>query len=226
MGFGAAAAAKPSPTMLCLVRLPAGDAKKATEAEKKGADAVILEGEPGKVKETGALLVGVRSDKGGRSPAADFVVLEPQSAAEVLLEEEIGLVLTLGEDASDMTLRMMGDLRLDALIVPTPESPLSIAHLMELRRIASLSRTPLLTEVAAEATGSHLRSLREAGVAGVIIDGKVLAKLSGLRETIESLPPRRRRRGGLGEATLPSRALVPGEDEHEEDEDEDYGDDD
>src|SRR3990172_5667565 len=127
MGFGAAAARAPAPTLLCLVRLGAGEAGKAADAASRGADAVILEGtDAGRVKElaqkTAELSLGVRPEKAERSQVAayreagaDFVVLEPDSAsAEVMLEEGIGVVLAIGRDHSDMALRLLSDMSLDA----------------------------------------------------------------------------------------------------------------
>ncbi len=232
MGFGAAAARAPAATMLCLVSLSPGEAGKAAEAAGKGADAVIFEGiDAGRLKDraeaAGQLPLGVRLAKADRAAVAaqrqagaDFVVLEPLSASgESLLEEGIGLVLALGRDPSDTTLRLLADLSLDALRVPPPDDPLTVARLLELRRIAVLSRTPLLTEVSAEADSSQLQALRDAGVAGVIIEGRSLDRLPALRKAIDAMPPRGRKREERAEALLPVQALVsPAEEEEGEDE--------
>lgn len=230
MGFGAAAG-KPSPSMLCLVRLSSGEADKAAEAAAQGADAVIFEGiDASKLKEQAPradqLFLGVRLSKAERAAVADqrqagadFVVLDPQLAsAEALLEEGIGLALALGRDTTDTTLRLLGDLPLDALLVPTPEAPLTVWRLLELRRISVLSRTPLLTEISAGADAPQLHALREAGVAGVIIESRALDHLPALREVIGSLPPRGRRREERPEAILPAQALAgaPAEEEEQE----------
>ena len=229
LGFGAGAAPTPAPTMLCLVRLSPGDAHKAAEAATKGADAVIFDAiDAGKLKEqtqkVDRLPLGVRLAKGERAAVnaqrqagADFVVLDPQSAlAEALLVEGIGLVLGLGGETSDTVLRLLGDLPLDALLVPAPDEPLTVTRLLELRRLSTLSRTPLITDVPAPADTSHLHALREAGVAGVIIEGRALDRLAALRLAIEAIPPRARRREERPEALLPTQAALPAEDEDDE----------
>ena len=134
LGFGTAAAPRPAPSLLCLVHLSAGDSHKVAEAVSQGADAVILDGaDPGKVKDqirkAEKAVLGVRlRGKADRSAVAaqheagaDFVVLEPDSAAaEALLEDGLGVVLSLGRDLPDMTLRLLGDLSPDALLAPPP----------------------------------------------------------------------------------------------------------
>ncbi len=51
LGFGAHVARARTPSLLTIVRLASGDAGKADEATRKGADAVIIDGaDPGRVK--------------------------------------------------------------------------------------------------------------------------------------------------------------------------------
>ncbi len=229
MGFGAPAARQPAPSMLCLARLSAGDAHRAAEAAGKGADAVICEGiDPGKLKEqvqkAGSAALGARPAKADRAAVAalrqagaDFVVLEAHSApAESLLDEGVGLVLVTSRDTPDTTLRLLADLSLDALLVPPPEDPLTVARALELRRLSVLARLPLLTDVPSDVDSSRLQALRDAGVAGVIIDGRALDRLPTLRRTVDALPPRGRRREERHEVTLPVQALVSAAEEEEE----------
>ncbi|HEU4758470.1 MAG TPA: hypothetical protein VFT91_00680, partial [Dehalococcoidia bacterium] len=179
-------------------------------------------------RKTGELLLGVRTDRAERAQVAayrqagaDFLVLEPDAAgAEAMLEEGIGLVLTMGPDSGDTTLRLLGDLPLDAILVPATDGALTIAGALALRRLAALSRTPLLMEVSAQAGASHLHALREAGVAGVILEGKALERLPALKEAVASLPPRgRRRREERAEVVLPASAVVAPAEEDDEDDD-------
>src|SRR2546422_1077562 len=120
LGFATSAARTPPPTMLCLARVPAD---KLGDAADKGADAAIIEStDAGKLKvqskKAGTTIVGVHPDKTSRADiaalrdaGADFVVLEMQSdMAEALLEEQIGVVLTLAPDTDDTTLRLLADL--------------------------------------------------------------------------------------------------------------------
>jgi len=229
MGFGAGASRKPMPTMLCLLRLSASEMDKAAEAITKGADSIIFEGiDAERLKEQARkadnLLLGTRLDEAERAAVAaqrgagaDFVVLDFESAsAGALLEEGIGLVLALSRDTSDTTLRLLADLPLDALLVPAPDVPLTVARVLELRRIAVLARTPLLMEVTQDISASQLHILRDAGVAGIILEGGALERLPALREAIASLPPRGHRREERPEAVLPAPALVSAAEEEEE----------
>jgi len=220
MGFAAAARA-PVSTLLCIVRLPANDVNKAGEAAEGGADAVIIDrANEGKLKDqvnkAQRIGFGVYAEETDRkhvaalrNAGADFVVLNIQSAlAEALLEEKIGFVLTIDGEVDDTRLRMLGGLGLDALVVPPASEPLTLERLLELRRIAALTRTPLLTQVAADAGAAYLQALRESGVAGVIVDSSSIGKLGRLRETIAALPARGRERQERAEATLSTPVLV------------------
>lgn len=232
IGFGISASRKPAPTMLCLLRLSAGQADRAVEAAAQGADAVIFDTIDGeKLKDQGQKadrpIPGVWLGGAERSAVvaqreagADFVVVEWQSAsAEVLLEEGIGLVLALGDDVSDTTLRLLADLPLDALLVPAPAAPLTLARLLEVRRLAALSRTTLLMEIGEEIGVSRLQALRDAGVAGLILAAGAQDRLPGLREVIDALPARGRRREERVDAVLPAQGSVAeGEEEEGEEE--------
>ena len=229
MGF-AAAARQPSPTLLCLVRLSSSDMKKAAEAAEKGADAVILDQANGgdvkdQAKKANQAILGASPSKAEREEVAalreagaDFVVVDGQSTmAEALLEEKIGFVLNVGADTDDTTLRLLGDLGLDAIIVPSPDGQLTIQKLLEFRRLAVLARTPLLTEVDHDSEAGRLQALRECGVAGVIVGASSIGKLQKLRETIASLPPRGRKREEREGPMLP--AATPGADDDYDDDD-------
>ncbi len=230
LGFGAHAARARSPSLLLIVRLSSGDAGKAEEASKKGADAVIVDGaDSGKTKDVSAkagdLALGVRpshadrkSVAGLRDAGADFVVLDPESAmAEAMLEERIGFVLDYRGDTDDTGLRLLGEVGLDAIVIPSPPEKLNLAELLKLRRLATLTRVPLLAAVKPDAEAGHLQALRDSGIAGVIVESSGLGKLSELRSCIESLPARGRRREERAEAVLP--AATPSHDEDFEDDD-------
>jgi hypothetical protein len=231
LGFAAAAARPPRPTMLCLLRLSANEANKIGEAAAKDADAVVIdEAAPGKLKDqivkAGELPVGVRIAAASRQDVAscrqagvDFVVLQPDSMAEALLEDNIGVVIALTTVLDDTDLRQLGEIGLAALIVPAPQAPLTVERLLALRRIASLAHAPLLTDVSADIEPSQLRLLRESGVVGIIIGAQSLGKLSSLRERVASLPPRGRKRDERADALLPAPALA-GDHEHDYEEDE------
>jgi len=229
MGFAAGAARKPVATMLCLLCLAAEEVARAVEAAALGADGVILEGVSGdRLKEIPSaaisLPLGVRPVDANAArlaaqsnAGADFLVLDTGSvSAEVLAEERIGLVLGPGPDLPDTTLRLLGDLPLDALLMPAPPAPLTLERLLELRRYSALTRLPILLEAAGETTVPQLRVLRDAGVVGLVLDAAAADRLPTLKEAILSLPPRGRRRVERPEALLPAQVLVAATEEEEE----------
>jgi len=229
IGFAAAAAKKASPTMVCLVRLSKSEVGKAEEAAKKGADGVIVEGlDAGKakdvVKKAGTTFVGAQVSEATRSDVsalreagADFVVFTLESMADAMLEEKIGLVLSLNGETEDTTLRLLGDLGLEALIVPGPGGKLSLQELLGFRRVAALAHTPLLVEVEPNANADLLQALREAGVAGVIVNSSGIAKLEALKERISALPARGKKKEERAEAMVPASASSGGNHENEDD---------
>ena len=230
IGFGAPAERRATPTLLCLLRLDKDEVKK-VEKSAAAADAVIISGlEAGKLadvlKKLGDLPAGLRLQDARRSAVAaardagaDFVVLDEEAAAEAVLEEKTGLVLVVDRDAGDTELRALAGLSLDALDVGPLGEPFTLRRLMALRRVSLLSQTPLLVDVPAGIEASRLEALREAGVAGVVMDGRSADKLPALLETVRSLPSRGRRREARTEALLPS---VSASASSEEDEEPDY----
>lgn len=228
IGFGLAAERRAPPTLLCLLRLDKEQVSKAGEAAAGAADAVIVSGlDTGKlgqaIKKMGDLPVGVRLGSAerdavvaARGAGADFVLLDEAASAEAVLEQGVGLVLSVGADAGDTDLRVLAGLPLDALEVPAGEEPLTLRGMLEMRRLSLFSQTPLLVEVPPEIDASRLQALREGGAVGVILDGKHADRLGALREAVLSLPPRGRRREERAEALLPPLTPVPAGEEEEE----------
>jgi len=226
IGFGLAAERRASPTLLCLLRLDKDEVSKVGDAA--GADAVIISGlDAGKlgdaIKKMGDLPVGVRLENAeraavaaARGAGADFVLLDERASAEAVLEERVGLVLSVSAEMGDTELRVLAGLPLEALEVPAAREPLTLRGMMELRRLSLLSQTPLLVEVLPEIGASRLQALREAGAVGVILDGKYADGLTALREAVLSLPPRGRRREERPEAVLPPLTVAPAGEEEEE----------
>lgn len=215
MGFGVGPERRAAPTLLCLLRLDKEQAKKASAAASS-ADAVIITGlEAGKLgdilKRLSDVPVGLGLEdaqratvEAAREAGADFVLLNEKSSAEAILEEKAGLVLRVDAEASDAELRALAGLPLDALEIAPIGEPFTVRRLMELRRLSLLTQTPLLVEVTSDIASPRLATLREAGVAGVVLDGKSADKLGALREVVASLPVKGRRREDRTEAMLPS----------------------
>lgn len=228
LGFGAAARVR-RPSMLVVVRLSAGEAGKASDATKAGADAVIIEGEPGNAKDAGAI-VGVLANSTDaasadalRDAGADFLVLDPaKDLAEAMLNEKLGFVLQVREEMDDTRLRLLSDLNLDAILVPAPETPLTVAKLLEFRRVASFARAPVLVEADPAIGDSLLHVLRESGTAGVVVPASGIGSVADLKQRIDALPARGKRKDERGASESP---MVPAGAHLEHDHD-DYDDDD
>jgi len=238
LGFGAAVARARPPGLLLMVHGPASGMRSPANLTDSGLDALLLSLTPEKegaeaarwAKAAGDIACGVLvPTAAGETVAAlkqtgfDFLAFEAESAsADVLLDTEMGYVLRLTSDPSDVILRAMADFPLDALWLGHWRGPLTVQSQLELRRIYLLARTPLLVPVRADIGAGELESLRDVGVVGVAVDGHESGawdRLPGLRKAIDGLPPpRTRRREERPEAVLPARQLVPasGEDEEEE----------
>jgi hypothetical protein len=93
---------------------------------------------------------------------------------------------------------------------------------MELRRVHLLSRTPLFAPVRPDIGAAELECLRDAGVVAVAVNGMEAGtwqQLVDLRQAIDGLSARARRREERPEVVLPiGRELTPQVEEEEEEE--------
>ncbi|MGB6895316.1 MAG: hypothetical protein WBF37_05160 [Dehalococcoidia bacterium] len=235
IGFGAAGRARTA-TMLLLGLAADRWAERASQAASGGVDALILAFGDGAlkkgelqdaVKAAGDMPCGVQLGQADpevierlREAGVDFVVFEAErTTAASLLGETLGYVLHLREEMSDVYLRTLEPLPLDAILLPSPEGSLTVRAQMELQRVAGLARTSLIVTVPPSTGPAELQCLRDVGVAGVAVDlglpGGVEA-LPALRQGIEGLPAHRRRREEHWESLLPSMAPQAAEEEEEE----------
>lgn len=210
MGFARAAAPRPPSSLLLFALLgpsEAGDGTSIERALEGGADGIIAAApKPGASKDVwwGHVL------SGGAAPAgADFVVAGAGVPLDSLPADAQGIVIEVDEAWSDTTLRAVEVLDPDALYVRFGERA-SMKRLLDLRRL-SLLGAPLLLEVGAPPDAATLRLLRDAGVAGLVAAGDALRSLPSLREQVNALPPRKRKRDDA-DAVIP-RAAVSGEDD-------------
>jgi hypothetical protein len=127
--------------------------------------------------------------------------------------------MSVSSGLEDTRLRLLGDLNLDALLIAAPEPPVTVARVMDLRRVAGLGHAPLLVEVQPDADASTLQILRESGATGVVVGAAAIAKLPDLIERIAALPIRGKRKEEHAEALVPASAQSGGHDEDEDDDD-------
>ncbi|HUF54823.1 MAG TPA: hypothetical protein VMR52_13820 [Dehalococcoidia bacterium] len=222
MGFAAVATREKPATLLCVVRL--ADGGKAAEAASNGADIVIVE-EAAKLKgldKADGAVVGVSGEfdqeaaRELRKSGVDFIVVPGAAApAAGLLEEKVGRVLAVAEDADDTTLRLIGDLGLDALLISAPELPLTVERLLAVRRVSVLAHTALLVAVPADIDGVSLRLIRDSGAAGVVIDDA--GSVGALKERITGLPARSKAKEEKREPLLPLQSSGYDDDDDDDD---------
>lgn len=196
LGFAPASASK-GPSMLLVAVLPAGDAALAASAVEKGADAVLVKGgdlPTGRTAAVGA----VWSDRGGRV-AGDFAVITDRDAsvAPLLEAEDFDVVLSLDFDMPDTELRTLEALPMNVFIVPDLGEPLTTKKLIALLRVTRATSKPVLTYCSAGAGKAALVALRDAGIAGFLIEVPKTSAVGGLaqlRKTLDGLPQRKKNR--------------------------------
>jgi hypothetical protein len=205
IGF-AATSAKANPTMLVIAR--AGSAADVRKSADQGADCVITASAT--LSDAGKAVWGSEApmkDRGGAQAlvksGADFLVFDDETTdAAVLLEEDLGYVMRIAFDAPDTFLRTVEGMPLDALLLPPLDSALTVRRTLDLRRIATFARKPLLLPVENSVEPAVLEALRDCGVIGVIAEGA--AGVTALRPKVDGLVPRRKAKDARSVQLAPS----------------------
>ena len=200
------------------------DADAASAAVAAGVDALLhsagLEGLEAVLEAGGDLPVGARLEAASGSNAdalieagADFLVFDDaQTEAAALLRDELGHVGLLGDaGASEDDLRLLQPLDLDALLIPARAGSLSVRDQLQARRIAELTRKPLIVPVAADVTAEALRVWRDAGAPVALASGGDASDLESIVAAAREVPAPRERREERPDPLLPA-AAAPGDD--------------
>lgn len=239
IGFGAMTARPSAPSMLLLVHGPASSMRPPDDLAGRGVDAVLLSfSNPqadmnqlakwaqkasdvpcgAQVMAASGKIVAALKEAG-----ADFLVFDAETtSAEALLEPEMGYVLALSGEPTDSLLRTMETFRLEGIWIDDWRGPLTVHRQMELRRLYLLCRTPLFAPVRPDIGPAELECLRDAGVVAVAVNGMEAGawqQLGDLRQAINGLPTKARRREERPDVVLPlGRELTPQVEEEEEEE--------
>ena len=139
--------------------------------------------------------------------------------ASALLDEDLTYVLHLQDELTDTQLRTLDALPLNALYVESEAAAPTIWRQMELQRISSLTRKPLLLRAPPDAQQQDFLSLREAGVALAAVDLSERSapdELRRLRGVIDALPRRRPRPDERPQVMLPGTVGAEPEEDDEE----------
>ncbi|TAK66741.1 MAG: hypothetical protein EPO22_03550 [Dehalococcoidia bacterium] len=226
LGFGSARTAA-EPTLVLAGRCD--DSASAAELVRKGADAVIVgsakspaaSGAAAGIKDAiaGAWVPGKAAGeaKAYTDAGFDFIVFDPdRTSATAVLDDNAGYVMAVPAGLGDAETRALESFQLDAIDIGAIQGPLTVRGQMDLRRLFSMTRKPLMAGVPGDIDVAELEALRDANVVVVVAEGA--AAVERLRKTIDSLPPRRRRKDGEDRPTplVPHTTGVDAEEEEEE----------
>lgn len=126
---------------------------------------------------------------------ADFVVFEPENMpASVLRMEEMGKIAEVLPSLAEGLGSSIEELSIDAVLMSSSASFISVHQLMTFRWMADLVGKPLLVVLTADLSADDLSSLWDAGVQGVVIPMKVASdkdKLLEWRKALNDMPMKR-----------------------------------
>ena len=229
MGFMTAKAETARPKIQLVVNITGVKAKSQIK-DLADADALLVSSPTAGEMITGMLLAKGDTEEIEKAVKAgvDFVIL-PDSGAVLASDTKIGKILQIEDSVSDIMLRTVSDLPVDAvLLAEDKENALILTwkRLMLVRRFAVLAGKPLLVEVLPAVTETELQQIWDAGVSGIIVktDAEQAEAAAGdLRKIIEKLSFPSKRKNEKGMAIVPAvtvAAEAPKEDDDDDGDDE------
>ena len=212
-GFGPRGrAAEAHRNVLVLAEVAGADA--AAAAAGAGADALLTgaEGISAVVEAAGGRPVGARVEAASSGDAdalieagADFLVFDDaRTEAAALLRPELGHVALLTDAAAaEEELRLLAPLDLDAILLPSARAAATVRDQLLTRRIAELTRKPLIVPVDASADATQLEVWRDAGALIALVAGDTAA-IEAVVAAAVAVPAPRERREDRPNALVPS----------------------
>ncbi|MCY4616098.1 MAG: hypothetical protein OXC71_06875 [Chloroflexi bacterium] len=199
-----------------LVLADVDGAEAATQAVAAGADALLsgAEGIEAAVEAADGRPVGARVEAATSDGAdalieagADFLVFDDaQTEAAALLRPELGHVALLADaSAAEEELRLLQPLDLDAILLPSARAAATVRDQLLTRRIAELTRKPLIVPVDASADATQLEVWRDAGALVVLVSGDA-ETVAAVVAAAAAVPAPRERREDRPNALVPSHA--------------------
>jgi hypothetical protein len=219
LGFGGAAKREKVAPMLLIGAIEAGNDAQAKLAVDVGVDAVIVAARGAakkadvdkSVKAAKGLTVGVWVDESAaKNPGGvDFQVFSSDATPIGSLGgEDRTNVMHVVPELEDGLLKTIDHLPVDVFLVSLADAAkLTVSQLMRLARVRGVTSRWVLAHLAKLPTQAELEQLREAGVAGIVIDlaGQDATALQGCKDTLLELPhdiPERNKHRSV--ATLPT----------------------
>ena len=140
-------------------------------------------------------IVLAQADRAGATAAANagavFIVLHPETArADALLESKTDAVIQLpAVTPCEHELRAFGSLRPALLITHgVIADPFPFSALLALRSIGLITQAPLAVVITPNISTATLQTLRDAGVAVLILNAPTTEQVTALRSQIVDLP--------------------------------------
>lgn len=145
--------------------------------------------------------VGLEIVAAARERGCDFVALDTLGApASLLSEDDLGKLVAVEGDLDERTAGAIRSLSFDGALYHPPESlsPLSLGRLIAVQRVHRLLGNPFLVGAFGELSKPDLKELRDAGIAGIVMELSGKDTIARTRESIRDLPrsrprPRQRR---------------------------------
>ena len=135
----------------------------------------------------------------------DFIVFDAEGTSAALLDiEDIGKVVTIGDELDDDMARSIAGIPIDAVLYTPSELdlPLTVGGLLALSRVRGLLDLPYIMAVSGAIEGDDISALRNLGIAGLVMDLSAPDDIASTAKAISSLPRRKPRH-------TRSSALVP-----------------
>lgn len=138
---------------------------------------------------------------------ADFLVFDDaQTEAAALLRPELGHVALLTDAAAaEEDLRLLQPLDLDAIMLPSARAAATVRDQLLTRRIAELTRKPLVVPVDGSVDATQLEVWRDAGAFVALVTGDAAA-VEAVVAAASAVPAPRERREDRPNALVPSPA--------------------
>ncbi|MBI2854904.1 MAG: hypothetical protein HYX87_08315 [Chloroflexi bacterium] len=233
LGFRSATRQAKSQGMLLIAMLNGQAVAGASNIVQSGVDALLIKNasaasmsQVGKVADGRPWGIALGENRAFESSAlrkagCDFVVFDPESPVHLLGDADLGKVLTVSSSPDRINaLRGVDKVGVEIFLLDGGESEfISVRFLMACYFMADAARKPVLASVPARIASDEVRALWEAGVDAVVVQGDAGA-LKQLRQIIDTLPARTRRRHGKEAALIPNMATPVASNEEEEGDDE------
>ena len=194
MGFNTTKSEQARPRIQLVVDVAIGKSKTQLKELDK-ADALLV---PISAVGVGKTISGVQLSKGDAEEVeksikagVDFIIL-PASGEVLPSDQKIGKILQVEAAISDILLRTVSALPVDAVLLKEEENGLVLTwkRLMLIHRFSGLAGKPLLIEVLPTVAEIELQQIWEAGVSGVIVKTEAEQAegvASNLRDVIDKL---------------------------------------